>query len=187
MFLDRLVFADLPIITDKLVVTLIVVLFLPRSLASIPAEESVAISAGRKTAALAPEDVLPARILTNSAVTRILFRSHFVEEVIVVAIRSQSLLELCQLLSARAQIGGKTSLDAATCTDVEAFDSACFNSRLVIVSTGTSLPFDSAAIAEFCFTATTATLLAVDMCESSFDDLTACDGIQNSTPQGCRN
>lgn len=101
--LDGFIFAD------RLIVSVIVVVpnakpeLPPRIFASIPAEEIVAVSAGRESAMVAAKDVFPARILTDLTAPWILFRFAFlVVEVVVVTVDLQSLLELCQLLLARA-------------------------------------------------------------------------------------
>ena len=102
LILDGLVFAD------RLVVSVIVVVpsakpESPKIFASTPAEEIVTISAGRESAMFAAKDVYPGRILTDLTAPWILFRfASLVVEVVVVTVDLQSLLELCQLLLARA-------------------------------------------------------------------------------------
>lgn len=87
----------------------------------------------------------------------------FVQEIVVVAVDLQALLKLRQLLLARAEIGRKTTTNAASCTEVYASDCTCFKSRLVVVAAIAILPFRPAAVAEFCFTATPVAPSAADM------------------------
>ena len=136
---------------------------LPRIFASIPAEKIVAISAGGEPAINAAKDVFPPRVLTDPTTSRIAFGMFFVEEIIVVTVDLQFLLELRQLFLARAEIGRKITTNAVSCTEVYASESTCLKSRLVIVAAVAIPPFRSAAIAEFCFTATAIPPLAADI------------------------
>lgn len=75
---------------------------LPRGFATIPAEEIVAISAGSEPATDATKDIFPSTVFTDPTAPWIRHDSFLVEEVVVVTVDLQSLLELCQLLLARA-------------------------------------------------------------------------------------
>lgn len=107
-FARRILILDGFVSADRLVVSVIVVVPSaqpepPRIFASIPAEEIVAISAGRESAMFAAKDEYPGRILTDLTAPWILFRfTSLVVEVVVITVDLQSLLELCQLLLARA-------------------------------------------------------------------------------------
>lgn len=67
----------------------------PGVLASSPAEEIMAVSAGREPAIVAAKDVLPTTILADLTASRISSSSGLVLEIVVVAVDLQSLLELC--------------------------------------------------------------------------------------------
>ena len=133
----------------------------PGVLASSPAVEVVALSAGRESATATAKDVLPAEILTYITVSRVLSTFPiFVSEVVVVTIDLQSLPELCQLLLPRARIRRKIMSGASSSSNAHASCSTKFKSRLVIVSAIAMLPFRSAAITELSFTAAAGQLLA---------------------------
>ena len=112
-------------LAGKLIICIVVpsvkVKLLKRIFASIPAEDIVAISAGRESTTVAAKDVYPALIFTDLTVLWIHFRfASLVVEVVVVAVDLQFLLKLCLLLLARTWIRRETSGDAASCTDTHA-------------------------------------------------------------------
>lgn len=112
--------------------------------------------AGRESAAVAAVDIFPAFIFTNLAVSRIPWGlASLVEVAVVVAVDLQSLPNLCQLLLVRARVSGKVVGSTAGCSSGHASSSADVESGLVVISAVTVPPFDSAAIAKFCLTATT--------------------------------
>lgn len=121
----------------------------------------MAIPAGCESASIAAKDVFPATIFTNPTVPWIrLSLAALVVEVVVVTAALQSLPELCQLLLGRASIRGEVVADKAFCPDDYASGSASLQLSLVVISAVAILPFCSAAIAEFCVTATPVVLLA---------------------------
>lgn len=105
LVLDRVVFTDRPIVNLIVMISDARYELVSRIFASIPAEEVVAVSAGRESAIVAAKDILPATVLTDLTVpwACIRFVSHVIE-VVVVTIDPQSLLEFCQLLLARVWI-----------------------------------------------------------------------------------
>lgn len=109
MFTTPFSVLDAFVTADRLIISVIVVVavtkpgLFPRILTPIPTEEIMAVSAGRKAAMVAAKDVLPARVFTDLTVPRTRCRLvPFVTEIVMVTIDLQSLLELCQLLLARA-------------------------------------------------------------------------------------
>lgn len=133
----------------------------PRIFVSSPAAEVVTISARGKPAIAAAENIFPAIVLADLAVAWILpSLAALVSKVVMVTVDPQSLLQLCQLLLASAWIRREVSGNAAGGPNAYASGSACLEPRLVVVSAVAMLPLGPAAIAEFCFAATSAGSLA---------------------------
>lgn len=159
---ERPIISLIAVITIGLIVDIIIVVrpakvkVRPRIVVSVPAMEIMAPFAGRESTAIAAVDILPALIFTKLTVSWIPSGlTSLVEVVIVIAVDLQSLSNLCELLLVRARISGKVMGSTASCSSGHASSSTDIESGLVVISTVTVPPFDSAAIAEFCLTATT--------------------------------